>query len=96
VNTSRGPIIDEAALVKGLESGKISSVGLDVFEKEPTIQPGLLNNPRAVLLPHTGTMTVDMQRKMEVLVIDNVKSAPSAGKLLTKVPDVCTRPPSKL
>ncbi|KAH7367034.1 D-isomer specific 2-hydroxyacid dehydrogenase [Plectosphaerella cucumerina] len=96
VNTARGPIIDEAALVRSLDSGKISSVGLDVFEKEPAILPGLLNNPRAVLLPHIGTMTVDTQKKMEVLVIDNVKSALSHGKLLTKVPDVGTPPISKL
>jgi len=96
VNTARGPIIDEEALVRGLESGKLSSVGLDVFENEPKIHPGLLGSSRAILLPHVGTMTVDTQRKMEVLVIDNVKSALSTGKLLTKVPDVGTPQTSKL
>jgi D-3-phosphoglycerate dehydrogenase len=96
VNTARGPIIDEAALVRGLESGKIGSVGLDVFENEPTIHPGLLSNGRAVLLPHIGTMTVDTQKKMEVLVIDNVKSAITKGTLLTRVPDIKPQPVSKL
>jgi D-3-phosphoglycerate dehydrogenase len=96
VNTARGAIIDEAALVRGLDSGKISSVGLDVFEKEPAILPDLLNNPRPVLLPHIGTITVDTQKEMEVLVIENIKSALSHGKLLTKIPDVGTPPISKL
>lgn len=61
VNTARGPIIDEAALVSALESGKVRSVGLDVYEKEPEIHPGLLKHPGAVLLPHIGTATVDTQ-----------------------------------
>ncbi|KJZ77631.1 hypothetical protein HIM_02808 [Hirsutella minnesotensis 3608] len=87
VNTARGPIIDEDALVKALESGKVRSVGLDVFEKEPEIHPGLIKNPNAVLLPHIGTATVDTQRRMEILVIDNVKSAVTQGKLLTQVPE---------
>ncbi|PHH92622.1 hypothetical protein CDD83_6549 [Cordyceps sp. RAO-2017] len=87
VNTARGPIIDEAALVRSLESGKVRSVGLDVYEKEPEIHPGLLAHPGAVLLPHIGTATVDTQKRMEVLVIDNVKSAVTQGKLLTPVPE---------
>ncbi|KAM4064423.1 d-isomer specific 2-hydroxyacid dehydrogenase, NAD binding domain-containing protein [Hirsutella rhossiliensis] len=91
VNTARGPIIDEAALVSALESGKVRSVGLDVYEKEPEIHPGLLKHPGTMLLPHIGTATVDTQRRMEVLVIDNVKSAVTRGKLLTQVPE--QRPP---
>ncbi|KIH92439.1 D-3-phosphoglycerate dehydrogenase [Sporothrix brasiliensis 5110] len=87
VNTARGPIIDEAALVRHLESGKVWSVGLDVFEQEPKVHPGLLSNPRAVLLPHVGTFTVDTQRRMEVLVIDNIKSAVAGKGLLTQVPE---------
>lgn len=50
VNTARGPIIDEAALVDALNSGKVFSAGLDVFEEEPKIHPGLLANENAVLL----------------------------------------------
>ena len=85
VNTARGAIIDEAALVGSLESGKVWSVGLDVFEKEPAVHPGLLKHPGAVLLPHVGTATVDTQRRMEALVIDNVRSAITRGKLVTQV-----------
>lgn len=61
VNTARGAIIDEDSMVSGLNSGKISSVGLDVYENEPTVHPGLLANSRAVLLPHVGTATYDTQ-----------------------------------
>jgi glyoxylate reductase len=61
INTARGPIIDEEALVEALESGKIWSVGLDVYENEPKVSPALLKHPRTVLLPHIGTATVDTQ-----------------------------------
>ncbi|KAG5978966.1 hypothetical protein E4U55_005698 [Claviceps digitariae] len=92
VNTARGAIIDEAALAESLESGKVWSVGLDVFEKEPEIDPRLIKHPGAVLLPHIGTATTDTQKEMEVLVIDNVKSAITDGKLLTQVPEQKQKP----
>lgn len=87
VNTARGPIIDEDALVEGLESGKIAGVGLDVFENEPKIHPGLLNNHKALLLPHMGTHSVESRYEMEVLVIDNIRSALTTGKVITMVPE---------
>ncbi|TWU77752.1 hypothetical protein ED733_008596 [Metarhizium rileyi] len=85
VNTARGAIIDENALSDSLESGKVWSVGLDVYEKEPEINPRLIKHPGAILLPHIGTATVDTQKEMEILVIENVKSAVTQGKLLTQV-----------
>lgn len=87
VNTARGAIIDEEALAESLESGKVWSVGLDVFEQEPKIHPKLISHPGAVLLPHIGTATIDTQKEMEILVIDNVKSAVTQGKFLTLVPE---------
>ncbi|CAK7221841.1 hypothetical protein SBRCBS47491_004666 [Sporothrix bragantina] len=87
VNTARGPIIDETALVRNLDSGKVWSVGLDVFEKEPAVHAGLQQHPNAVLLPHIGTATKDTQKRMEVLVIDNVASAVTGKGLLTQVPE---------
>jgi lactate dehydrogenase-like 2-hydroxyacid dehydrogenase len=61
VNTARGALIDEAALVDALKSGKVWTCGLDVFEEEPKIHPGLLECENAVLLPHVGTATYETQ-----------------------------------
>lgn len=60
INTARGAIIDEASLVSALGSGKVSSCGLDVYENEPEIHPGLVNNDRVMLLPHMGTNTIEV------------------------------------
>lgn len=87
VNTARGPIINEAALVDALNSGKVGAAGLDVFEEEPKIHPGLLENTNAVLLPHIGTATWETQKDMELLVLDNLKSAIEGKGLLTRVPE---------
>ncbi|KAF2748028.1 D-isomer-specific 2-hydroxyacid dehydrogenase-like protein [Sporormia fimetaria CBS 119925] len=87
VNTARGPLIDEEALVEALESRKVWTAGLDVFEKEPEIHEGLLRNENVVLLPHIGTATFETQRDMELLVLDNLRSAIKEGKLLTQVPE---------
>ncbi|KFY02617.1 hypothetical protein O988_02035 [Pseudogymnoascus sp. VKM F-3808] len=85
VNTARGPLIDEAALVAALESGKVFSAGLDVFEEEPKVHPGLLNNDKVVILPHMGTSTFETQANMERLVLANLKKAINEDKLLTQV-----------
>ncbi|OOF92668.1 hypothetical protein ASPCADRAFT_209914 [Aspergillus carbonarius ITEM 5010] len=87
VNTARGALIDEKALVAALESGKVLSAGLDVYENEPAIEPGLVNNPRVMLLPHIGTMTYETQRDMELLVLNNIRSAVETGKMITLVPE---------
>ncbi|KAJ5901774.1 hypothetical protein N7495_002302 [Penicillium taxi] len=87
VNTARGALIDEKALVAAIDSGKVRSAGLDVYEKEPEIEPGLVNNPRVMLLPHIGTMTFETQKEMEILVLDNLKSAVQKDELLTQVPE---------
>lgn len=63
------------------------SAGLDVYENEPEIEPGLVNNSRVMLLPHIGTMTYETQREMEILVLDNLRSAVEKGVLLTQVPE---------
>jgi lactate dehydrogenase-like 2-hydroxyacid dehydrogenase len=85
INTARGPLIDEAALVEALENGKVWSAGLDVFEEEPKIHPGLLKSDKVVLLPHMGTATFETQRDMELLVLENLKEAVKNGRLVTQV-----------
>lgn len=85
VNTARGALIDEKALVEALESGKVASAGLDVFEEEPKVTEELLQNERVMLLPHIGTSTYETHREMETLVLNNVESAFKQQKLLTVV-----------
>lgn len=79
--------MDEDALVQALESGQVRSCGLDVYEEEPKIHPGLLKNRNVMLLPHMGTWCIETQAEMEELVIRNVRSALEKGKLVTPVPE---------
>jgi glyoxylate reductase len=74
VNTSRGEVIDEGALVKALTQGQIGGVGLDVFENEPKINPKLLKAENAVLLPHMGSATIEGRVAMGEKVIINIKT----------------------
>lgn len=87
VNTARGAIMDEAALVAALESGRVASAGLDVYEDEPQVHPGLIANPHVLLVPHMGTYTVETQTKMEEWTISNVRAAVLEGKLKSIVPE---------
>ena len=73
--------MDEAALVAALDSGKVWSCGLDVYEEEPIVHPGLLKNPHVMLVPHMGTWTVETQTKMEIWCIENLRLAVTEGRL---------------
>jgi glyoxylate reductase len=85
VNTARGPVIDEAALVDALDQGHIAGAGLDVYEEEPKVHPGLMKNEKVMLLPHMGTWTSETQEKMESWVIDNIRSAVTGKGLLSMI-----------
>lgn len=72
INTARGPVIDESALVAALECGHIGGAGLDVFEKEPEINNGLLGRYNVILVPHIGTATVEARIAMGRYAVKNI------------------------
>ncbi len=74
VNTSRGEVIDEAAMAEMLEAGALGGAGLDVFEHEPSINPRLLNRPNVVLLPHMSSATVEARIEMGEKVMINIRT----------------------
>jgi lactate dehydrogenase-like 2-hydroxyacid dehydrogenase len=71
INSARGPIVDETALLAALNQKKIAAAGLDVYEKEPNITPGLSKLANVVLLPHIGSATEDTRGQMAVLAAKN-------------------------
>ena len=85
VNTSRGPVVDEGALVAALESGEIAGAGLDVYEEEPRVHPGLLQREDVVLLPHVGSATLETRSAMADLAVDNVLAVLAGQEPLTPV-----------
>lgn len=83
-NIARGGIVDDTALVGALRAGTIAAAGLDVFEGEPKLNPGLLELPNVVLTPHIGSASIGTRRKMARLAADNLIAAlgrgPNAGR----------------
>ncbi|HEY7437942.1 MAG TPA: D-glycerate dehydrogenase [Acidimicrobiia bacterium] len=80
VNTARGPVVDEAALVDALERGTIFAAGIDVFEEEPKVHPQLLNAPRVVLLPHIGSASVATRTRMARVACEGVRTVLSGER----------------
>jgi len=72
INTARGAVVDEKALVLALREGSIRSAGLDVYENEPDLSPGLTNLKNVVLLPHVGSATIETRTKMALMAAENL------------------------
>lgn len=80
INTARGPVVDESALVEALGSGHLAGAGLDVFEREPAVHPGLLGSDRVVLAPHLGSATAETRFRMVELAVESLLEHFVAGR----------------
>ncbi|HEY7662684.1 MAG TPA: D-glycerate dehydrogenase [Xanthobacteraceae bacterium] len=87
INTARGAVVDEAALVRALRTHRIAGAGLDVFEHEPKVTPELRRMPNVVLAPHLGSATREVREDMANIVVDNILAF-----LVGKVPPNCVNP----
>jgi lactate dehydrogenase-like 2-hydroxyacid dehydrogenase len=87
INVSRGSVVDEAALIAALTSGKLGWAGLDVFEAEPVVPQALRDLPNTVLLPHVGSATVETRAAMGALTVDNLLQHLKDGTVMTPVPE---------
>ncbi len=74
INTARGEVIDEAALARAIRAGQLAGAGLDVFEREPSVNPDLIGLPNVLLLPHMGSATIEGRTEMGEKVIINIKT----------------------
>lgn len=79
INTARGPVVDDEALIAALKSGRVAAAGLDVFEGEPNLNPGYLDCENAFLMPHLGSATIETRNAMGFTALDNL-DAFFAGK----------------
>ena len=85
VNTARGPVVDEAELVRALRLGRIAGAGLDVLEREPALAPGLADLPNVVLAPHVGSATIATRARMAEVAAQNIVAALSGRPIPNRV-----------
>jgi glyoxylate reductase len=82
INTSRGPVVDEAALTEILFQNRIAGAGLDVYEHEPMLTPGLADLSNCILLPHVGSATIETRTRMGMMAAKNLLEG-LAGRIPT-------------
>lgn len=87
INVSRGSVVDEAALIEALKSGKLGWAGLDVFEAEPKVPEALRQLDNVVLLPHVGSATHETRAAMGALTVDNLLQHQKDGTVISPVPE---------
>jgi glyoxylate reductase len=85
LNTARGALVEESALVRALDAGTLAGAGLDVYENEPAVAPALLDDDRVVLMPHAGSATLETRREMARVVVEDVRRVLSGEKPLRAV-----------
>ena len=86
INTARGPIIDEGALIDALKSGVIAGAGLDVYEQEPAMHSGLAQLKQVVLLPHLGSATLHARVQMGLICLENIQAVLDGRPALNRIP----------
>lgn len=95
INTARGDVVDELALVEALRAGAIAGVGLDVYEQEPLVSEGLLALPNVVLLPHLGSGSEETRVAMGMCAVENIRAFQAGTPLPNPVTDMHARAPSE-
>jgi glyoxylate reductase len=85
INTARGGLVEETALTRALDEGKIAGAALDVYENEPALTPALADDDRVVLMPHAGSATVETRREMARMVVEDVRRVLTGEKPLRPV-----------
>ncbi len=91
LNTSRGAIVEEAALARALERGPLAGAGLDVYENEPAVALALTESDRVVLMPHAGSATHETRREMARMVVEDVRRVLTGEKPVRAVPPESSR-----
>jgi glyoxylate reductase len=86
INTARGPIIDEEALIDALKTGVIAGAGLDFYEQEPAMHSGLAQSKQVVLLPHLGSATLHARVQMGLICLENIQAVHNGRPALNRVP----------